>query len=73
MNSCQSGNEGNVPSPETQALFEETACGLLQTDASGLLLRVNRTFCNWVGYAADELVGRRKVRWLSSKLSLKVK
>ena len=56
------GHSGNAPSPETQALFEEAACGLLQTDASGLVLRVNRTFCNWVGYAAGELVGRRKVQ-----------
>lgn len=57
-----SSPSGNAPSSETQALFEEAACGLLQTDVSGLLLRVNRTFCNWVGYAADELVGRRKLQ-----------
>ena len=62
MDSRQSGNAGNAPSPETQALVEDAACGLLQTNASGLLLRVNQTFCNWVGYAADELVGRRKVQ-----------
>ena len=57
-----SGQSGNAQSPESQDLFEEAACGLLQTDASGLLLLVNRTFCNWVGYAAGELVGRRKVQ-----------
>lgn len=56
------GQSSNTPSPETQVLFEEAACGLLQTDASGLLLHVNRTFCNWVGYTASELVGRRKVQ-----------
>lgn len=59
MDSRQSGT---APSPETQELFEDAACGLLHTDASGLLLRVNQTFCTWVGYAADELVGRCKVQ-----------
>ena len=34
------------------------------TTADGTFLRVNRTFCNWVGYDADELIGRRKFQEL---------
>jgi sigma-B regulation protein RsbU (phosphoserine phosphatase) len=48
------------PPPEALALFEDAACGLLQTSADGSLLRVNRTFAAWVGHSPDALVGRRK-------------
>jgi sigma-B regulation protein RsbU (phosphoserine phosphatase) len=49
-------------SPEIQAVLDQAACGLLQTDASGVLLRVNRTFCQWLGYAPHDLVGTRKLQ-----------
>ena len=49
-------------SPEALAVLDQAACGLLQTDANGLLLRANRTFCNWVGYAAPDLVGQRRIQ-----------
>jgi sigma-B regulation protein RsbU (phosphoserine phosphatase) len=47
-------------SAEGLALLDQAACGLLQTSADGTLLRVNRTFCRWIGRGADELVGRRR-------------
>ena len=31
------------------------------TDSAGKILRVNRTFCTWVGRAPDELVGKQKL------------
>ncbi len=40
-------------------LFEEAACGLLVTAADGTILRVNRTFCDWLGFQPFDLVGRR--------------
>lgn len=40
-------------------LYEHAPCGLLLTDASGAILRVNATFCQWTGYQADELLGKR--------------
>ena len=40
-------------------LFEEAACGLLVTAADGTILRVNRTFCDWLGLQREDLVGRR--------------
>jgi sigma-B regulation protein RsbU (phosphoserine phosphatase) len=45
---------------EAQALFDAAPCGLMRTTPDGTFLRVNRTFCGWVGYAPPELVGRRK-------------
>lgn len=46
------------PSSEALALLDQAACGLLQTSDDGTFLRVNRTFCQWLGRSADELVGR---------------
>src|SRR6201996_293572 len=37
------------PLPSADALFEHAACGLLVTDANGRILRVNATFCGWLG------------------------
>ena len=39
------------------SLFDAAACGLLVTDATGLILRVNRRFCEWIGREEAELVG----------------
>jgi sigma-B regulation protein RsbU (phosphoserine phosphatase) len=47
-------------SAEALAILDSAACGLLQTADNGTFLRVNRTFCTWVGRAAEELIGRRR-------------
>jgi PAS domain S-box-containing protein len=54
------------PLPSPDALFEHAACGLLLTDANGRILRVNATFCGWLGYAAAELAGARQIQDLLS-------
>ena len=54
------------PLPSADALFEHAACGLLVTDANGRILRVNATFCGWLGYAAAELAGARQIQDLLS-------
>jgi phosphoserine phosphatase RsbU/P len=41
-------------------VLDTAACGLLQTAADGTILRANRLFCQWLGYSADELVGKRR-------------
>jgi sigma-B regulation protein RsbU (phosphoserine phosphatase) len=51
---------------ECRALLDAAPCGLLQTRADGTILRVNRTFCDWIGYAAEELVGRLRMQDLFS-------
>ncbi|MDB5779198.1 MAG: alpha/beta hydrolase fold protein [Polaromonas sp.] len=45
---------------EPDDVFDQAPCGLVQADAQGMLRRVNLTFCSWLGYAADELVGQRR-------------
>jgi sigma-B regulation protein RsbU (phosphoserine phosphatase) len=47
-----------------QQLVEDAACGLARTESDGVFLFANRTFCDWTGYASDELRGRRKLQEL---------
>ncbi len=48
--------------PSAEALYEDAPCGLLVTTTSGLISRVNRTFCRWLGWAPEELVGKRRLQ-----------
>lgn len=41
---------------------DAAACGLMQTADDGTFLRVNRTFCGWVGHDAASLIGRRRLQ-----------
>lgn len=41
-------------------LYEEAPCGYLFTAPNGTILRANRTFLVWTGYAPDELVQARR-------------
>ncbi|MBT2321841.1 PAS domain S-box protein [Variovorax paradoxus] len=50
--------------PSVESLYERAACGLLVADAQGLILKVNTTFCLWVGRTPEELVGRKKLQEL---------
>jgi len=47
-------------------LFEHAACGLISTSHVGMIVRVNHTFCTWLGYAANELVGKKRFQDLLS-------
>jgi sigma-B regulation protein RsbU (phosphoserine phosphatase) len=44
---------------QLQAQLDLAPCGLLRTDTSGVIQRVNLTFSQWVGYERDELIGRK--------------
>ena len=57
---------GALPQADAESLYENAACGLLVTLADGVILRVNHTFCAWVGREAEELLGRVKVQDLLS-------
>jgi sigma-B regulation protein RsbU (phosphoserine phosphatase) len=48
--------------PDTDTLYELAACGLVLTDANGLILRANQTFGKWLGYEIDDLVGKRRIQ-----------
>lgn len=43
-------------------MFEVAACGLIRTGDDGTFQRVNRTFCSWVGYEPEALIGRRRLQ-----------
>ena len=47
---------------EEPASPDDAACGLLATDAKGLILAANRTFCDWVGVDKSDLVRRRRIQ-----------
>jgi PAS domain S-box-containing protein len=50
-----------IPLPPGEELFDHAACGLLLTDANGLVLCVNTTICHWLGYEKEELVGKMRM------------
>ncbi|PWB35750.1 PAS domain-containing sensor histidine kinase [Pseudomonas sp. SDI] len=43
--------------PGSDILFDDAACGLLLTAENGTIKRVNLTFCRWIGYSRQELLG----------------
>jgi PAS domain S-box-containing protein len=47
--------------PGADVLFEQAACGLLLTDADGLILRANAAVRTWLGYEEAELVGKLRM------------
>ncbi len=51
------GHPGSAESAEE--LFEDAPCGYLSCELDGTILRANRTFEEWAGYARGALVGRR--------------
>lgn len=59
----QTGRSSALPDA---ALFEQAACGLLVAETQGTVLRVNATLCNWLGYEANDLVGKRRAQDLFS-------
>jgi len=49
----------DTPTPQEQAALDLAPCGLVRTEPGGTILRANITFCQWVGYQREELLGRR--------------
>ena len=50
------------PEPDTteNSLFDRAPCGLMRCAQDGRFLLVNRTFCQWLGYDAEALIGERR-------------
>ncbi len=48
------------PGSDLLAALDQLPCGVLRTDGDGLVVGVNRTFCAWLGFTREELVGRRR-------------
>lgn len=51
---------------EASAFLDAAPCGLLQTDARGLILWANRLFCSWVDCEHADVVGHRTIQELFS-------
>jgi len=52
------------PPRAADLLYDQAPCGLLLTDADGLLLRANGTACAWLGFAPEELTGIVRIQEL---------
>jgi len=48
--------------PPVADAYDLAACGLMTTLGNGTIVRVNATFCRWVGYEASELVELRRLQ-----------
>jgi PAS domain S-box-containing protein len=42
--------------------FEGAPCGLLATTVDGMIVRVNSTFCGWIGYEARDLLDKLRIQ-----------
>jgi PAS domain S-box-containing protein len=51
---------GELLEDTAEELFESAPCGYVTTRLDGTIVRVNRTFEDWTGFARDALVGRRR-------------
>jgi serine/threonine-protein kinase RsbW len=55
-----------VPEETAEELYEHAPCGYLSTRPDGTIVRANRTFLEWTGYAHDDLASRRRFQDLLS-------
>jgi sigma-B regulation protein RsbU (phosphoserine phosphatase) len=46
-------------------LYDQAPCGYLSTTPTGRIIKVNATFCTWLGLQPEELLGRRFVDLLT--------
>jgi PAS domain S-box-containing protein len=51
-----------------RALYEQAACGLLSTTGTGTVVRVNQTFCTWLGFEPEALLGKKRFQDLLMRL-----
>lgn len=50
---------------DPEQLYDQAPCGYLSTTASGQIVKVNATFCTWLGYTREQLLHRRFVDLLT--------
>ncbi|MBK5284820.1 MAG: PAS domain S-box protein [Bacteroidia bacterium] len=51
-------------------LFNNAPCGYHSVDKNGIVVEMNQTELNWLGYSREEIVGRKDIRELMSYDSL---
>jgi PAS domain S-box-containing protein len=55
------GIDSRLLEESVEELYEDAPCGYLSTSPDGLIVKVNRTFLDWTGYDAEDLVGSRRL------------
>lgn len=51
-----------LPLNSIEDAYEQAPCGLVTTTIDGTIVRANATFCRWCGFAAAELINRRRIQ-----------
>jgi PAS domain S-box-containing protein len=62
----------SVAYAETEDLYQHAPCGYHSLDADGLIVRINDTELEWLGYGRDEVVGKMNVSRILSPDTLQV-
>ena len=44
---------------DLEDLYENAPCGYLSLDPRGRIFKVNKTLCTWLGYAPEQMLGKR--------------
>ncbi len=55
---------------EIKDLYDNAPCGYHSLDAEGTFIGINNTLLKWLGYSAEEIIGKKKVYELISPESL---
>ena len=50
----------SVPEESAEELYDQAPCGYVSTDPGGLIVKINQTLLNWLGYTRDEVVSRMR-------------
>ncbi|PUA29900.1 MAG: hybrid sensor histidine kinase/response regulator [Cellvibrio sp. 79] len=50
--------------PDLSFTYENAACGLVTTEINGTIRRANATFCKWLGFAASEMIDKKRIQEL---------
>ncbi|SDJ98035.1 sensor domain-containing diguanylate cyclase [Billgrantia gudaonensis] len=58
----QFSREARQNADEVQDLYEHAPCGYHSLDSDGRVLKINRTELEWLGYRAEEVIGKRCYR-----------
>lgn len=56
-----------IAAREIEDLYERAPCGYHSLDRRGLIVRMNQTELNWLGYRADEVIGKKHITDLLSE------
>ena len=51
--------EASAPTEDLEDLYENAPCGYLSLRPDGRIVKVNKTLATWIGYPAEQLLGKR--------------